>query len=272
MGQFVCTYMTIELLASVYPGGLAKEEMFRILHRRDPRRFGNLYYDLGSNVLGLKFTPEYQAFFDEKMEHRDAYEPGYVYKNPEPSIEKMLDWNQTSPGNWGGLVRCWELKDDKYYYNAEAEKYCSASLFEREVQVLLHMRIPEFDDIALYPLKTRHNSQTCYVGIPWKFIPKGDEYEEKLGIPPYCCDMIPWKGCSARCRVDEKVIEALKSGEFSNEDHSIDMSKLPRDYSFIDKMIFMEQLMSAGITVREFLRLHLAINSGAWEIMDWGSR
>ena len=104
----------------------------------------------------------------------------------------------------GGTVR----------FNKGAKRYAKYDIMERDVQAYLHGAVPGMDNWALYPFKTRKNSDTCYLGIPWGEIPK-DPDEEKYNMNyPKGCD---FRGegedsCRTGCMASKEVLRKYGLG------------------------------------------------------------
>ncbi len=95
-------------------------------------------------------------------------------------------------------------------FDRNAKKYAKFGIMERDIQAALHESIPNMDEWALYPFKTRKNSNSCYLGIPWEEIPKDPDEGDKYNINyPIGCDFRA-EGedtCRSGCRVSEDVLK-----------------------------------------------------------------
>jgi hypothetical protein len=97
-------------------------------------------------------------------------------------------------------------------FNKNAKRYAKFDIMERDVQAALHNSIDNMGQWALYPFKTRKNSDKCYLGILWNEIPR-DEDEKRYNMNyPQGCD---FRGegensCRAGCGVDEIVLKKYK--------------------------------------------------------------
>ena len=86
-------------------------------------------------------------------------------------------------------IDCLIYEDGKVRYNKDAIKYTKKGLFERSIQFVLHGSVRDMEKWQLYPLKTRKNSKTCYIGVPWEEIPPETQIEGEE-VKPYIesCD------------------------------------------------------------------------------------
>lgn len=96
---------------------------------------------------------------------------------------------------------CLKEKNGVVRFDTESVKYAKHGIMERSLQFILHSAIPEMEKWQLYPLKTKKNSPTCYIGAPWEIIPI-DSQEVNYNT---FCDF-RWDGkdhCTLGCGVDE---------------------------------------------------------------------
>ena len=86
---------------------------------------------------------------------------------------------------------CLKYDGDMVRFDKNAVRYSNGSfMMERFTQAFLHSMFGEkMEEFALYPYKTRKNSDACYVGEPWENIPL---HETETGPPylsyPLLCD------------------------------------------------------------------------------------
>ncbi len=99
-------------------------------------------------------------------------------------------------------IVCLKEEGDFVIFDKNAKRYAKHGIAERSLQFVLHSAIPEMEKWQLYPLKTRKNSSTCYIGAPWEIIPRDSQEVNYINL----CDF-RWDGednCTLKCGVDKK--------------------------------------------------------------------
>jgi len=99
----------------------------------------------------------------------------------------------------GGIVK----------FNRKAKKYAKHGVMERDVQYALHESVENMGEYELYPLKTRENSDRCYLGILWGDIPEEpDEKKYEMNYPPGCDFRDDGSDrCTVGCGVSDDILE-----------------------------------------------------------------
>ena len=116
----------------------------------------------------------------------------------EKTVETAIDRYAHCLTSDGAVVR----------FNKNSDRYARFSIMERDIQSALHGAIENMEEFQLYPFKTRKNSDSCYLNIPWSEIPKDPHEEEHNMHYPDGCD---FRGngedsCRVGCRVSENVL------------------------------------------------------------------
>ncbi len=108
---------------------------------------------------------------------------------------------------------CLENNGHRITYNKNSKSYSkfNSAINERHVQRWLHQTVPDMEKWQLYPFKTPSNSESCYLNIPWKEIPKDTSeihLQEKYrsGVN-YKCDFRceGENSCTASCGISEET-------------------------------------------------------------------
>ena len=102
---------------------------------------------------------------------------------------------------------CLKIDGGSVVFDRSAESYTRfVYIYERAVQAAVHGAVPDMEKWQLYPFKTRDNSDSCYIGVPWSDIPDTDMFgqKEKRRYSTRCDYK---KGsCTGRCGVSDGAL------------------------------------------------------------------
>jgi hypothetical protein len=106
-------------------------------------------------------------------------------------------------------IECLTINDGLVRFNSEARTYAKISMMERDIQRALHGYIEDMEKFQLYEYKTRENSHTCHIGVPWDKIPVDDNEKRYKEGAPMDCDFRNdgEDACRLGCGVDQSLFE-----------------------------------------------------------------
>jgi len=88
----------------------------------------------------------------------------------------------------GTYIECLTIHDGIVRFNKEAKRYGKVGNMERYIQAGIHKAIENIEKFQLYPYRTRKDSDTCYIGVPWDNVPVGEGEKMYGHNAPRSCD------------------------------------------------------------------------------------